>query len=91
MDKKPDSEPVRINLGRLDANTKLPEIRPGDKVTLRVVNRYPTVRVALSKDGQEPVKLGRLDGNAKMPEIPPGAKVTVTLESRYPAAEPDKK
>ena len=42
MDKKPENEPVRISLGRLDANAPMPVIRPGDKVTVRVVNRYPT-------------------------------------------------
>ena len=39
MDKKLESEPVRINLGRLDEFAKMPEIKPGDKVTVRVVNR----------------------------------------------------
>ena len=46
-----------------------------------------TDRVALSEDGEEPVRLGRLDEFAKMPEIPPGATVTVRVVNRYPAAE----
>ena len=40
-------------------------------------------RVALSKDGEVPVRLGRLDEFAKMPEIPPGATVTVRVVNRY--------
>ena len=40
MDKKSENKPVRINLGRLDGNAKMPVIRPGDKVTVRVVDRY---------------------------------------------------
>ena len=44
-------------------------------------------RVALSKDGEEPVRLGRLDEFARMPEIPPGATVTVRVVNRYPTPE----
>ena len=39
MSKKADKKESRERLGRLDVNAPMPLIRPGDKVTVRVVNR----------------------------------------------------
>ncbi len=59
MDKKPESETVRINLGRLEANAKFPEIPHGATVSVKVVER-PNWREAMATVEFGPETLGGL-------------------------------
>lgn len=56
MDKQPEKEKTRIDLGRLDEFAKMPEIPPGATVTVRLVNRYPPPEKVPQSGAVEPDK-----------------------------------